>query len=210
MVWTVSRDTQCPPTVYRTTLRIPGSSSSKILLLSMSKVIEPGSFIKARGINDECVVVLPVAYRESVIPGVRRSFHVHLLGKFSSVHPDFTPHPLLLIINQDAVRRRAEQRASAHADGVSLKVARKPDGITVNKGIVRGRKLFPRLDLGHQVGVPLFEYRLACGRHRGYRTEREVLRSHPGSGEVTLWSRSRWIRHLRNSVGDETRRQRPA
>src|SRR5439155_15020759 len=105
--------------------------------LRMSHFIDPRSFIDARSVDDEIVVILPMAYRESVISGVWRSFHVYLLGKFSSVHPNFTPHPLLLISNKDAVRRRPEQHASAHGDCMGQKVPRKSERITGNKGIVR-------------------------------------------------------------------------
>ena len=107
----------------------------------MSDFIEPGSFINARGIDDESVVPLPVAYRVSVIPGLGRPYRVHFPGKFSCVHPDFTPHPLLLISDNDAVGRRPEQRASPAADRMGQKVTRKSERITGNKGVVRGREL---------------------------------------------------------------------
>src|SRR5437763_181988 len=129
----------------------------------MSHFIEPRSFIEARRVDDESGVILPMAYRESVISGVRRSFRVHFLWKFSSVHPDFTPDSLLLIFNEDTIRSRPEQDASAHADCMGQNVPGKPEGVTGDKWIVRGRKTSLELGAVRQVGMPLFEYRFARG-----------------------------------------------
>src|SRR5437867_12435381 len=82
------------------------------------------------------------------------------------------------------------------------KIARKPERITGDKGVVRGRQLI-ELSAVWQVGMIRLEHCLTRGRH-GRHIELVILRSHPSSREILLGSRSGGIRHLWNSLGDET------
>src|SRR5436305_12966641 len=138
--------------------------------LRMPLFIDPRSFIETRRVDDEVIVIFPVAYREPVVASIGSTLLVDILGKFSAVRPDFTKHPLLLISNQDAVRRRSKQHATAHADGMSLQIPRSSQGVTGNKGVIRRRKAFLKLGAVRQLGVPALDYGLAHTSHGSYRT----------------------------------------
>ena len=176
----------------------------------MAGLIEPGSFIQAGGLDHERIVAVPVAHRIAVKSGVGVAARVHFLGKFSSVHPDFAPNTLLLVIDDDAARRRAEQRAATAADGVRQKIARKPERITDDEWVIRGREIVVAgREAIRQVGKPRLEQRLAGGRHGGHGLRLVILRSDPSSRKILLGSGPRRIGHLRNSVGDVTIWQLP-
>src|SRR5487761_653769 len=77
----------------------------------ISRAVDPGAVVQAGRIDDQRVIPLPVADRVSVIPRIGRAFlrAASVLGKLSSVHPDFAPSLLILIENNDAVGHGRER-----------------------------------------------------------------------------------------------------
>src|SRR5262245_20768281 len=99
-----------------------------------------------------------------VISGLGRTPYIHGFWKRSSVHPDLTPHALLLVRDQHAARRGSDDKAPAAADGMGQQIARKPERIAGDERIVRGSEVI--VPAGVPVGLPLLEQRLAGRRHR--------------------------------------------
>src|SRR6266849_1679195 len=102
----------------------------------------------------------------AVISGLGRTPHVHGFWKCSSVHPDFTPRPLLLVRDEDPVRRGSEQHPSTAADGMREKIPREPQRITRDERVVRrgrlalGTRLIATLAGGGPVRLAQLELRL--------------------------------------------------
>jgi hypothetical protein len=59
----------------------------------MSGFVQPGSFVQTRSLDNECIVVFPVAFRIPVIPRIGRPFYILSLAKISSVPKNMlVPH----------------------------------------------------------------------------------------------------------------------
>src|SRR5216683_4864524 len=91
----------------------------------MASVIQPGAFIASHSIDDKSVVALPVSYRITVPPGVRRvgGPPAHILGKFPTVRPDFAPDSVVLGHLDGFARHFGEHDSSGHEQHV----AREPE-----------------------------------------------------------------------------------
>src|ERR1700722_4003612 len=112
--------------------------------MRMPDLVEPGSGIKSRGIDHECVVAIPVAYRIPIKSGIRCALCVDLLGKFPSVHPDLAPDPLLLEEHEHTVRHLLEPDSASAIHRMIPQVAGKTQRIASHIRAVSG---------AHSVGI---------------------------------------------------------
>src|SRR5712691_5659231 len=113
---------------------------------------DPGPLVQPSGIDDECVVILPMANRVSVIPWVECALfpRANILRKLSPVHPDFAPEVLELKQHYNPVRHRRERKPP----DFSNRVPRNSKRITIpHLRVVGARRaeLCQRFILSHQL-----------------------------------------------------------
>ncbi len=84
----------------------------RVLALHVPLLVEPGSLVQSRRINDERVVPIPVAYGISVKSRIGIPFRVDVFGQFAPIHPHFPPHALVLHQNRHPVLHRLEPQSS--------------------------------------------------------------------------------------------------
>src|SRR5262245_11587738 len=175
----------------------------------MSHLVQPRAFVQPGRIDDERGVVLPVADGVAIEARLWRAPDVDLLWKRPSVREDLTPHALLLIPDEDAVRRRPDERSAPGGDRMRKQVARKAERIAGDERVVRLARLALRAASGElrrgAVSSALLEGRLACRRHGRYGV-RLVGGGwpHPGSGQIPFRRGAGWVWHLRDAFRDES------
>src|SRR5712692_11384082 len=84
--------------------------------MRMADVIQPASFVTPDGFHDECVISLPVPYRVSPIPRIRRVLGVraHVRGKWPPVGENFAPRFVVLKELEHPVRHLCERNSPGH------------------------------------------------------------------------------------------------
>src|SRR3989440_6833048 len=99
----------------------------------MSRFVQPRAIVQTSRVDDEGVVVLPMADRVAVEARFGSVLDVDGPWQRAAIRPDFAPDALLLVADEDAVRRGAEQCSAAAGDRVREQVARKAERITCDE-----------------------------------------------------------------------------
>src|SRR5579864_3473121 len=64
-----------------------------------SRVVDPGSLVQPRSLDDECIIIHPLAYR------IAEPTRFPILGDLASVCPDHSPYSAKLVQQVDCYRR---------------------------------------------------------------------------------------------------------